>query len=78
MDQTTLIGMVVVGFVLVAGYILMGDGGGKKIERLKSISGDTKKKESFLGKLKTEDQGSRRKQLLDVRPILIRQADEFS
>ena len=63
MDQTTLIGMVVVGFVLVAGYILMGDGGGKKIERLKSISGDTKKKESFLGKLKTEDQGSRRKQI---------------
>ncbi|WP_416878184.1 type II secretion system F family protein [Litorimonas sp.] len=63
MDQTTLIGIVVVGFVLVAGYILMGDGGGKKTERLKSISGDIKQKESFLGKLKTEDQGTRRKQI---------------
>ena len=63
MDQTTLIGIVVVGFVLVAGYILMGDGSGKKIERLRTISGDQKQKESFLGKLKTEDQGARRKQI---------------
>lgn len=63
MDQTTLIGIVVVGFVLVAGYILMGEGGGKKIERLKSLSGEQKQKEGFLGKLKVEDQGTRRKQI---------------
>lgn len=51
------------GFVLVAGYILIGDGGGKKSERLRVISGQQKQKESFLGKLKVEDQGARRKQI---------------
>lgn len=63
MDQTTLIGIIVVGFVLVAGYILLGDSGGKKIERLKTISGEEKQKEGFLKKLKSEDQGTRRKQI---------------
>lgn len=63
MDQATLIGIIAVGFVLVAGYILIGDGGGKKSERLKVISGQQKQKESFLGKLKVEDQGARRKQI---------------
>ena len=63
MDQATLIGIITVGFVFVAGYILIGDGGGKKAERLKVISGKQKQKESFLGKLKVEDQGARRKQI---------------
>jgi len=62
-DQTTLIGIIFVGFVLVAGYILMGDGGGKRAERLKMVSGKKNHKESFLGKLKVEDQGARRKQI---------------
>lgn len=63
MDQATLIGIIAVGFVLVAGYILIGDGGGKKSERLRVISGQKNQKESFLGKLKVEDQGARRKQI---------------
>lgn len=64
MDQATLIGIAGVGFVLVAGYVLIGDtSSGKKAERIKIVSGKQNRKDSFLGKLKVEDQGARRKQI---------------
>lgn len=63
MDQNTLIAVVAVGFVLAVGYVLMGDGNGKKEARLKSISGKETATDSFLKKLKVEDQGNRRKQI---------------
>ncbi len=63
MEQNTLIAIVAVGFIMAAGYILMGDGNGKKDARLKSITGKETATDSFLKKLKVEDQGSRRKQI---------------
>lgn len=63
MDQNTFIALVGVGFVMAVGYVLMGDGGGKKEARLKSISGKQTATDSFLKKLKVEDQGNRRKQI---------------
>jgi tight adherence protein B len=63
MDQNTLIALVGVGFVLAVGYVLMGDGNAKKEARLKSITGKETATDSFLKKLKVEDQGNRRKQI---------------
>ncbi len=63
MDQSTFIALVAVGFVIAVGYILLGDGTGKKAARLKSVSGKKTATDSFLSRLKVEDQGSRRKQI---------------
>lgn len=63
MDQSTFIPLVVVGFLLAIGYVLMGDGSAKKEARLKAITGKETAADSFLKKLKVEDQGNRRKQI---------------
>lgn len=63
MDQSTLIALIAVGFMLAAGYIFMGDGGGKKSARVNSLAGKQKTESGFFKNLKSEDQGSRRKQI---------------
>lgn len=63
MEQSTLIALIAVGFVMVAGYFFIGDGGGKKTARVNALAGIERGQSSFFKNLKSDDSGSRRKQI---------------
>ncbi len=63
MDQNTLIALIAAGFVVVAAYVLMGEGGGKQAARVKKISGKKTATDGLLDRFKVESQGSKRKQI---------------
>ena len=65
MDQATLIAILAVGFFIASALILGDSGSTKKAARIKTIGGDNLRSESFVSRLKGEDQNSKRKQIED-------------